>query len=140
MTPPRLDRPRLLLGLLCLGAMALPFVSVRASRIAAPEPLGLAEVLGPGPALFWGAVGVAVIAALVLSPRPATRLALSILAIAGLLLGLGLMAGGLSAAAGPYSRISPGAGAWTQLGLLALLFTDAAARIALGPEIGRAHV
>ena len=132
----RLDRLRLGLGVLGLAAVALPFVSVRASRIAPPVPHGLAAALGPGELALAIGAGVAALVALVLLRDARARLAVALLAMAGLLCGLGHVAAGLAAEAGPYARVAPGPGAWTLLGVLALFFTDAAAALALGP-LGR---
>jgi osmoprotectant transport system permease protein len=112
--------------------MALPVVSVRVSRIAPPRSSGLVEVLGAPGALLCLALGAALIAGLVLAERPLVRVVLSLLALAGLLVGLGQIAGSLGAATGPYARTAPGPGAWTLMGLLALFFTDAAPRLGLG--------
>lgn len=132
----QVDRLRLGLAVLGLAAIALPFVSVRASRIAPPEVRGLAAVLGPGELALAVAAGVAVLAALVLLPGARARLALALLAGAGLLASLGHVAGGLAEGIGPYARIAPGPGAWVLLGVLALFFADASAALALGP-LGR---
>ena len=128
----RPNRLRLVLGLLCLGAMALPVVSIRVSRIAPPRSAGLFDVLGAPGALACLALGAALVAGLVLAERPAVRLSLSLLGLAGVLIGLGQIAGSLGAETGPYARIAPGPGAWTLMGLLALFFTDAASRIGFG--------
>ncbi|TPE51076.1 ABC transporter permease [Amaricoccus solimangrovi] len=133
MAASRPDGARLALGLGCLGALALPFVSVRASRIGAPEPRTLVEILPPGRLLAVLALSAAVLLALVLLRAPWARVLLSLLALAGVLAGIGLAAGPLAAEAGPYARVAPGAGAWTLLALLALFFTEAASRLALGP-------
>jgi osmoprotectant transport system permease protein len=129
----RPGRPRLALGLLCLGVLALPVVTTRASRIAPPETRRLGEVLGqPGTALALG-TGLLAVAALVFARSPAARTAIALVAGAGLVLGLGTLAGRLAPGLGPYARISPGPGAWALLVALALFFTDAAARLRLGP-------
>ena len=124
---------RLALGLFCLGAFALPAVTTRASRIAPPETRRLGEVLGqPWVGLALGA-GLLAVAALVFARRPAARAAMALAAGAGLVLGLGVLAGRLAPGLGPYARISPGPGAWVLLAALALFFAEAAARLRLGP-------
>jgi osmoprotectant transport system permease protein len=131
MSVARLDRARLVLGLLALGAMALPFVSVRASRIAPPELRRLGDVIGVPGAVLCAALVIALIAGLVLSARPGVRMALSLFAVAALLLGLGHVAKTLMAETGPYARVAPGPAGWTLLALMGLFFTDAASRTSL---------
>lgn len=118
--------------MLGLGALALPMLSVRASRIAPPEARGLAETIGqPGAAIALG-TAAAVLVALVLLRAPAARVALSLGGVTGLLLGLGSLAGALAPEVGPYARIAPGPGIWVFLAAMALFFADAAARLPLG--------
>ncbi|PZQ50198.1 MAG: ABC transporter permease [Rhodovulum sulfidophilum] len=128
----RVDRARLALGLLCLGAMALPFVTVRPSRIGQPRPVPLSELVGPAGLVLCALLALALLGGLVLSRRPGARVALALAGVAAVLLGVGQAASVLAAATGPYARVSPGAGAWTLLGLLGLFFTDAASRLPLG--------
>lgn len=131
---PRPDRLRLALGLAGLAAAAaLPVVVVRASRIGAPEPRSLAALLPPGGLAVVASAGILALALLVLHGDPRVRAALALVAAAGVLAGLGHVAGGLAAATGPYARIGPGAGAWGLLAILALFFADAAAALRLGP-------
>lgn len=130
----RLDRLRLGLGLAGLAAgTMLPFVLVRVSRIAPPEPQRLAAALGPGELAVAVAAGLATLGLLVLLRDPRLRLAVALAGTAGVLATLGHVAGGLAAATGPYARIGPGAGAWVLLAVLALFLTEAAAGLRLGP-------
>lgn len=116
--------------------MALPVVSVRASRIAPPELRWLAAVLGPGELAAAASVGLAALATLVLARDARVRLAVALVTVAGLLVGLGELAAALVPEAGPYARIAPGPGAWLFLGTLSLFLTEAAAALTLGP-LGR---
>jgi osmoprotectant transport system permease protein len=128
----RPDRLRVTLGILCLAAMALPVVSVRASRIGAPDSRHLLEVVAVPEAMLAGGLGAAAIAGLVFARAPSVRLVISAISIAGVLAGLGALAGRLAAEVGPYARVAPGSGAWSMLMVLALFFTDAASRVSLG--------
>lgn len=128
----RAPGPRLALALLGLVALAFPPLIVRASRIAPAEARGLVELLGaPGAAVAIASAAAALVV-ITATRRPAARVALSLSAVAGLLIGLGMVAGMVGPTLGPYARISPGPGAWLLLAALALLFADAAARLSLG--------
>ncbi len=129
----RIDRLGVVIALLLIVALALPFATFRATRIASGSGLLLHEAL-PAPAAV--AVAAALIAALlgaVTLRRPALRLAAGALALVALALGVGAAAAFLTPADNPYARIAPGSGFWVGVFAAAMLVTDAMVRLRLGP-------
>lgn len=115
------------------GALALPFVTYKATRIASGGGRTLFESLPFAPALGLAALlagcGVAALAA----RGPRARLAAACLGAVALLLALDAAAAHLTPANNRYARVAPGGGAWLLLLALALLATDALARLRPGP-------
>ncbi|WP_243651812.1 ABC transporter permease [Primorskyibacter sedentarius] len=121
-----------MLGLAALGA---PFMTLAANRIVAGDGVASWNLAGPG--VTWpGLAALATALLLGLHPRrPWLRLAGAALGLAGL---VWLLAGGASAlldGAGEYARVSPGAGFWCLLIVLALLMADALAVLSPRPLI-----
>jgi osmoprotectant transport system permease protein len=135
--PARLGAPdRLGLLLAVLGATTavfLPLLELKANRIAAGQPRLLWDAL-PG-AWAIGLAALLVLAAIVAVAirRPLVRLAAGALGLAALALAVGHGATWLYPPGNPYARVSLGSGFWLLLLVLALLVTDALARVRLGP-------
>lgn len=130
----RLDRLGALLGLIGFSALALtPFLVVKANRLAAGTPRPVLEAL-PAPAAYALLLLLAATAGVaVLSGAPRLRLAAAAAGLAGVALAAGYGADWLTPAADRFARVSPGAAFWLVLFALALLATDALARLRLGP-------
>lgn len=135
-TPSRIDRLGVIIAILMIAALALPFVTFRATRIAAGNGMRLFDALPPIAALAVGAVLIATILAAATSRRPIWRLALGALALVALALGAGAAGTYLTPTDNPYARIAPGSGFWVGLFAGAMLMTDAMVRLRLGP-VGR---
>ena len=111
----------------------LPLTVYRPNRIAAGQAR---DLLAAVPAGMAGALVVAVATALLLSVfcrRPTPRLIAAVLALAVLALAVGLSAHYVTPPGNGLARVSPGAGFWLLLLSLALIVTDALARLHIGP-------
>lgn len=133
---PRVDRLGVAIAILVAVALALPFATFRATRIASGTGLRLFDALPAGTAAAVVAVLVAALVAAIASRWPIFRLVLGALALAALALGIGAAGAHLTPADNPYARIAPAAGFWVALFATAMLVTDAMVRLKLGP-VGR---
>ena len=133
---PRIDRLGVVIAILMAVALAFPFVTFRATRIAAGNGLRLFDALPPMIVLAVGAVLVAAIATALLIRQPTWRLALGALALGALVLAAGAAGAQLTPTDNPYARIAPASGFWVGLFAGAILMTDAMVRLKLGP-VGR---
>ncbi len=124
----RPDRLSLCLAVPGLAALALPFASVSASRIASPEPRGLAEAFGSGGVLIVAGFFAFLLVMLILR-HPLWRVILSGLVATLVLWATGAAASGLAADVAPYGRVSPASGAWIMLAIAAVLFADGMTRL-----------
>ncbi|GGH12980.1 ABC transporter permease [Alsobacter metallidurans] len=130
----RLDRLGLLLVALAAGGLAsLPFLTFKANRIAAGAGKTLADTLGTAVAAAFLAVLALVAAVALLDRRPRVRLAAALLGVGAMALAVGFGAGWLTPPGDRFARVAPGGGAWLLLLALALLATDALARLGLSP-------
>jgi osmoprotectant transport system permease protein len=130
----RLDRLGVLVSALGVAALAfLPFLDFKANRIAAGQARAVWEALPLPLALCCLAVMVAAAAVAVLSRRTGPRLLAGLVGLAVLALAAGYGATWLTPADNRYARVSLGGGFWLLLLALALLVTDALARLQLGP-------
>jgi osmoprotectant transport system permease protein len=119
-----------------LGTAALttlPFADYRPNRILDAQPHSLLTAL---PAIEAAAL-IAIVAATLLlsifSRRPTLRLVAAIAALTSLALAVGRSASYVTPADNPFARVSPGAGAWLLLLVLALIVADALTRLRFGP-------
>ncbi len=130
----RLDRLGVLVSALGVAALAfLPFLDFKANRIAAGQGRAVWEALPWSLALSFLAVMLAAAAVAVLSRRTGLRLLAGLAGLAVLALAAGYGATWLTPAENRYARVSLGGGFWLLLLALALLVTDALARLRLGP-------
>lgn len=130
----RVDR----LGVLtaAVGALAVPlapFLVLKPNRIASGVAKPLLEAMPTGAALALLAVLLAVGVVAVLVRRPLPRLAAASVGLAALALAAGQGGGWLTPDGDRYARVAPGAAFWLLLLALALLATDATARLRPGP-------
>lgn len=116
------------------GAVALPFVELRANRLVAGIPR---PVVAAGPWALLLAAAVLLGAAAALWPRARTRRALAAASAWGVYAaaawGLGAAATTLLAGRPVAARVSIGAGAWTMLAGAAVLGFGGRTRVARGP-------
>lgn len=129
----RIDRFGVVIAAFLIGALALPFATLRATRIASGTGLRLFDALPATTMVAVLAVLAATIGAALASRRPAVRLALGALALAALALAAGAAGAHLMPADNPYARVAPASGFWVALFGAAMLVTDASVRLKLGP-------
>jgi osmoprotectant transport system permease protein len=119
-----------------LGTAALttlPFADYRPNRILNAEPRDLVAALPPAMAVALIAIVAATLALSVFSRRATLRLVAAVAALASLALAVGRSAGYVTPPDNPFARVSPGAGAWLLLLVLALIVADALTRLRFGP-------
>ncbi len=132
---PRVDRLGVLLGLAALAALVwMPFVVFKANRIASGTARSLGEALPMGTALAVAAVVtlVAATAALVANSRARLFVALTGIIVVGF--ALAAAADALTPPGNRIVRVAPGVGCWVLLVSVALIATDALARLRPGPR------
>ena len=132
----RIDRFGVVIAVLLIGALALPFATLRANRIASGTGLRLFEALPATATVAVLAALAATIGAALASRRPTIRLAFGALALATLALAVGTAGAHLMPDDNPYARVAPASGFWVGLFGAAMLVTDASVRLKLGP-VGR---
>lgn len=127
--------PGVLFGILGLGSLLLPFLTLRANRIVAGEGAAPWEVAGAGvTTLSLLAVTAGLIFGL-LPSRPWLRFGGSLLSLAGLVFLLSRGAANLLEGAGDLARVSPAAGFWCLLAVATLLMADAIGGLRPGPRL-----
>ncbi len=115
------------------GASALPFATLRASRIAPGEGRTILEALPAwAGTLLLTILGLAAIIALLRTPALA-RLAAAAVSLISLAVLIGLTALHLTPPDSPYARVAPASGFWLLLFAFALLAADALTRLRLSP-------
>ena len=132
----RFDRLGSLLGAAAIAALAwLPFVVFKANRIASGQARSLFEALPAGAALAVAAtvVLVAAVAAVIAAAR--VRLLAALVGLAAVALAVASAADALTPPGNRIVRIAPGVGCWVFLLALALIATDALARLRPGPKL-----
>lgn len=133
---PPVDRLSALLGLACGAALGLlPFVVVKASRIASGEALSL---IGSMPRTWAAAVVVLLAAAALSATFTASDRVRLCAALAGVVLtavAVARAADALTPAGSRIVRISPGVGFWVLLIAFALIATNALTRFRLSPAL-----
>jgi osmoprotectant transport system permease protein len=133
-TAPRVDRLGSLLGVTALAALvAMPFVDFKANRIASGAARSLGEALPVTSALTVGAIVAAVAAIAVLVTNARVRLFAAVVGIVVVGLAVAAAADALTPPGNRIVRVSPGIGCWVLLIAIALLGTDALARLRPGP-------
>ncbi|MEB5499617.1 ABC transporter permease [Burkholderia pseudomallei] len=128
----RVDKVGVLIAaLVAYAAFALPFVTLRANRIAAGAELAPAAVFPALHAYALDALWAAGALFALVHSRAAWRAAVGV----GLVFALGAAPAHLVTPDTPLARVSPAAGAWLLLFAFAVLIADALARIALAPAM-----
>jgi osmoprotectant transport system permease protein len=132
----RIDRLGVLLGLAALGALGwLPFVVLKANRIASGQARSILESLPPGPAYAVVAMVLLATAAAVFLRNHRVRLIVAVAAVAAVALAVGSAADALTPAGIRTVRVAPGAGCWVLLLALGLMATDALSRLRPRPAV-----
>lgn len=128
-----LSPPGVLLAVLGFASLLAPFMTLAANRIVAGDGFKAWQVAGPE---FTAPGILAVATGLLVGLLPKwhwLRLTGAALGLAGMAWLLSHGAPGLLDGAGDYARVSPGAGFWCLLVILALLMADALTHLSPGP-------
>jgi osmoprotectant transport system permease protein len=130
----RIDRlGALVTAISTLAVVLAPLLVFKANRIASGEPRFLLDALPLPAAVAFLVLLVAIAAAAVLPTRPLVRLAAAIVGLVALALAAGHGADWLTPADDRYARVALGGAFWLLLFALALVATDAIARLRPGP-------
>ncbi len=130
----RVDAVGLLVApLIVVALLGLPWLTLRANRIAAGADLGLFQVYPAWLAGLVLALGALAAGCALLGSRAGWRLAAGVVLLAALGLLLGAAPARLVTPDTPLARVSPAAGAWLLMFAGAVLSADALARLALSP-------
>ncbi|TIX92105.1 ABC transporter permease [Rhizobium sp. P44RR-XXIV] len=134
LTVRRLDR----LGVVLVagGALALtwmPFIIVKANRIAAGKPQLLTQLLGQPSAICLLVLLVAAALAALFLHNQLIRLGIATLAIAVLIVTLGLVSTAATPTGSTVARITPGGCFWVLLAVVGLMISDALVKLRLTP-------
>ena len=115
------------------GVTFVPLLDFKANRIAAGQPRFLWEAMPTTAALGLLLLLAAIAAIAVLNRRPWLRLCAAAVGLLALTVAVGYGASWLTPPDDKYARVSLGGGFWILFLALALLVTDALARLRLGP-------
>lgn len=129
----RVDTLGLVFAVLTVAGFLLPFATFRANRIVQGEPRFLFDAMSmPTAALLVAVTAASVVIGLLFAGRT-LRLAASLLALAALLVAIGLAASYLSPDGNNYARVSPASGFWLLLFAGALSVADSLVRLRVRP-------
>ncbi|AVA20222.1 MULTISPECIES: ABC transporter permease [unclassified Rhizobium] len=117
----------------CLAAASMPFIIVKANRIAAGKPQLLTQLLAQPVALALLLLLVATALAALLLRNQLVRLAIATLAIALLIVTLGFVSTAATPAGSTVARITPGGAFWVLLAVIGLVISDALVKLRLTP-------
>ncbi|WP_038794445.1 ABC transporter permease subunit [Burkholderia pseudomallei] len=132
----RVDKVGVLIAaLVAYAAFVLPFVTLRANRIAAGAELAPAAVFPALHAYALDALWAAGALFALVRSRAAWRAAVGVGLVFALGVAIGAAPAHLVTPDTPLARVSPAAGAWLLLFAFAVLIADALARIALAPAM-----
>lgn len=111
----------------------MPFIIVKANRIVAGKPMLLTQLLGQPVALALLVLLMATALAALFLRGDRARLAVATLALALLLLTIGLVSTAATPPGSTAARITPGGAFWALLAVLGLLASDALVKLRLTP-------
>lgn len=126
----------LLVAIAAAGLAFQPFALLRPNRIVAAKPVGLLSALPSWEAGLVLALFIIASALLLFRTRPAVRLVVSGLALAGLTMAIGRSGTFLTPPANTYARIAPGGAFWFMAFAFSIAIADATVRLKMSP-LGR---
>jgi osmoprotectant transport system permease protein len=130
----KLDRLGLVLVVAGLAAAAwMPFIIVKANRIASGKPLLLTQLLNQPIAVALVVLLLATGFAALFVRNPLPRLGVSTLCIGVLFLAIGLVSAAATPVGSASARITPGGAFWALLAVVGLVISDALVKIQLTP-------
>ncbi len=116
-----------------LAAALMPFIIVKANRIAAGKPQLLTQLLAQPAALALLALLVATALAALFLRNQIVRLGIATLAIALLIVTLGFVSTTATPVGSTVARITPGGAFWALLAVIGLVISDALVKLQLTP-------
>ncbi|MBM7044510.1 MULTISPECIES: ABC transporter permease [Rhizobium] len=116
-----------------LAAALMPFIIVKANRIAAGKPQLLTQLLGQPATMVLLALLVAAALAVLFLRNQFLRLGIGTLAIAMLIVTLGLVSTAATPTGSTVARITPGGSFWVLLAVVGLMISDALVKLRLTP-------
>ena len=128
-----LSAPGLLFFILGCAALTAPYMTLAANRIVAGDGFRAWQLAAPGPSVLALGVLAAGLAMGVLGAWPTLRVIGAALGLGALIWLLTLGSTTLLDGAGEYARVSPAAGFWCLVVVLALLLADGLTNLSPGP-------
>jgi osmoprotectant transport system permease protein len=116
-----------------LATAMMPFIIVKANRIASGKPVALTQLLNQPVAIALVALLIATAIAAVFLRHALTRLVVATLCIALLILAIGLVSAAAAPPTSTSARITPGGAFWALLAVVGLVISDALVKIKLTP-------
>jgi osmoprotectant transport system permease protein len=130
----KLDRLGVVLVVAGIAAAGLlPFIYVKANRIAAGKPMFLMQLLNQPSAVILTLLLVLTACAVLFLQNATVRLVISTLCLAALMAAIGLVATAFTPEGSTVARMTPGGGFWVLLAVVALVASDALVKIRLTP-------
>jgi len=116
-----------------VAAALLPFIYVKANRIASGKPMLLTQLLDQPATIILTLLLIATAFAALFLQNAVLRLAISTLALAALIAAIGFAATTFTPANSNAARMTPGGSFWILLGVVGLIVSDALVKIRLTP-------
>ncbi len=116
-----------------LATALMPFIIVKANRIAAGKPVLLSQLLNQPIAVVLGIFLAATAFAALFLRNALARLVIATLCIALLMVAIGLVSTAATPPASTSARITPGGAFWALLAVVGLVISDALVKIRLTP-------
>lgn len=127
---------RLGIVLVVAGALAagfLPFVIVKANRIASGKPAFLVQLIHEPAAILLAVLLIVTAAAALLVNNAGIRLVVATICLTALIIALGIISTNVTPPGSASARITPGGAFWVLLSVLGLLISDALVKLRLTP-------
>ena len=131
----RLDRLGVVLVVAGVAATLLPFIYVKANRIAAGKPVLLMQLLNQPSAIVLTVLLLSTALAVLLAHNVRLRLAIATLCLVALIAAIGLVATAFTPENSNVARMTPGGGFWLLFAVIGLVISDALVKIDLTPKM-----
>ncbi|OWO96809.1 ABC transporter permease [Rhizobium esperanzae] len=130
----RLDRLGVVLVAGGIAATALmPFIYVKANRIAAGKPMLLTQLLPQASVVILTALLILTALATLFLRSAVARLVIATLCLAALVVAIGLVSSAATPPGSTVARMTPGGGFWVLFAVIGLIISDALVKIRLAP-------
>jgi osmoprotectant transport system permease protein len=130
----KLDRLGVVLVVAGVAATTLlPFIYVKANRIAAGKPMLLTQILNQPSAIALALLLISTALAVLFLQNVHIRLTIATLCLAALIAAIGLVASAFTPENSIVARMTPGGGFWVLFAVIGLVISDALVKIRLAP-------